>query len=221
MVKASLFLIILLTYLGLSKSYSLSTKNYPVLKGEEYFATALSFNAEEKLISLILKKQYQTGVFFKSFIQEYLFIKSYKEAKVITVQVPYPFFVKSAPHIGKSIYRISAYQQISTTVQEAGINFIGNPALGRWVGTSNGRQWHFFNAYSDFYKQNIPRSPLYNYKNYVKALHNESIGVPAAKGKIEELKKTPHSESTKQMVKEFFKNQFRFNLFHHKVKDNI
>ncbi len=215
MLKLSLFFIIFLSYLGLANSFAPSNTNFPLLKDSNYYQTAMKLQPNESSVSLILQDQYQTGVFFKTYIQRYLLIRSYKEAKVITVRTSNKFYTECQNKIGLSLFRITAYHQVSLTPLPAGFNFIGNPTLGKWNRSHSGdKRWIFYAAYQDFYKNHLPqKSKIYNFSSYTKVLLNSTVASTFKYGKSNHAQPEIIPQTFYTYFQTVLKQQFQLTLF--------
>lgn len=218
MLKISLFFIIFLAYLGLAKTFSPDSRNFPLVKGVHYYQSAIDIPNRDEPLSLILKRQYKTGVFFKTYLQEYLLIRSYKQTKTLTVRTTKSYFNQCTNKIGLSLFRISTYHRTSLIPSPAGFNFIGNPTLGRWKRDESGeKKWYFYTAYQNFYKKNLPiGSKLYHFAYYKKVLlattSSQSFYL-FIKPLVTQTKDTTQKYKIKTFLKHFFKQQLSLTLF--------
>jgi hypothetical protein len=172
--------------------------------------------SNNELFSLILLKQYKTGVFFNTYLQEYRLIRSYKEAKTIIFRTTKKYFEKCKNKTGLSLFRISSYKRVSLIPLPAGFNFIGNPTLGRWKKIQNGdKKWSFYTAYKKFYSKNLPKSSkLYQFSFYKKILLATTS--PQAKSffqKKENKHNKPTANPKANNLKQFLQKYFQLTLF--------
>lgn len=147
--KISLYLFLVLVYLGLSKSFSPQEQSVPYIADEH--ALAQQFTGAP--LSLILLDSFQTGFLIHTYFHRYKAIYVFKESEEFIVRTSESFWRKNLPHQGLSLLRredVEPYA-VTTTPVPAGSLFIGNPFYGTWESQSDGsRYWVFHNAYRSF-----------------------------------------------------------------------
>jgi hypothetical protein len=146
--KISLYLFLILAYLGLSKSFSPAEQSTPYIQDEH----ALTQFFTEAPICLILTESFQTGFLIHTYYHRYLAVYIFKEPQEIMVRTSEPFWRKNIPHLGLSLLRRSDTDPFveSTVPAPPGAFFLGNPAYGSWESIAGQQKvWSFHNAYKN------------------------------------------------------------------------
>lgn len=146
--RLSLFILLVLIYLGLSKSFAPAERNTPYLVNDQVFASAFPGAP----LSVILTNRLQTGFLIKTHFLELRLVQGFKLPETILVRTSYDFWLKNADNIGMSLFRRDEKDgKTSTIPQPPGTIFLGDPSYGRWEQAPSGqREWHFYNAYKYF-----------------------------------------------------------------------
>lgn len=157
--KISLYILLILIFLGLSKSFSPKLKNIDFIKNKDMFQIVV----KDAPISLILKDSIEQGTFIKSYYQKYQIIHGFKpnDQKTVTFRTTKDFWEKNKKNIGMSLYRTEkAGAPGDTTPMPPGFLFIGDSAYGSWEKNKNGENvWIFQRSYGHFPK-------LFEWKNF-------------------------------------------------------
>lgn len=146
--KISVYILLILIYLGLSKSFSPSEKKAPYIPNERVFSSFF-YGAP---LSIILLDSFQTGFLIKTYFQKYKVVHGFKHPETIIVRTSYSFWQKNLPNIGMSIFRRGERQSTESRVpMPPGLLYIGDPAYGHWeVQDSGDKLWFFHRAYRHF-----------------------------------------------------------------------
>jgi len=157
--KISLYILLILIFLGFSKSFSPKLKNIDFIKNKDMFQVFVK-NAP---VSLILKESFERGTFIKSYYQKYQIIHGFKpnDQKTVTFRTTKSFWEKNKKYIGMSLYRAEKSDSPGdTTPMPPGFLFIGDSAYGSWEKNKNGEKvWIFQRSYAHFPK-------LFEWKNF-------------------------------------------------------
>ncbi len=143
--KLILYGILLLVYLGLSKSLS------PGEYGIRYI------NKKEDLIDLIpgqpvsaiLADMHSTGFLIKTYYQKYKIVYGFQSYEELIVRTSSKFSDSLRPYLGMSVFRRHADTgEVSYTPLPPGSIFIGDRNYGNWKVLKNGNKtWSFFRVY--------------------------------------------------------------------------
>lgn len=146
--KASVYILLILVFLGLSKSFSPSEHQTPYLANESVFPHYF-IGAP---LSVMLIDSFQTGFIIKTYFQRYKLIHGFAGPEYITVRTGQDFWQENLKNLGMSLFRRSEGDDLgSTTPAPPGTLFIGDPAYGTWVYEKSGnRIWKFHRAYRHF-----------------------------------------------------------------------
>ena len=157
MSKISIYLLLILFYLGVSKSLS-PTRNHTIFIKDKY---ALSNLFPGKPLTIILLDVKEVGLFMKTYLQKFLIIEGFEDSTEVTVRTPKEFYEESKKYVGLSILRRGEQsKQTSFTPMPPGVLFMGDPSYGFWKTSKSGeKKWHYYRAY-----QNLPR--LFAYGDY-------------------------------------------------------
>lgn len=146
--KISLYFLLILIYLGLSKSFAPSEQGTPYIANEH----ALQHSFPDAPVSVILTDSFKTGFIIHTYFQRYKVIHVFKPAEDIYVRTSEKFWTKHLDHVGMSILRRGEKNSNpNSTPLPPGFLFIGDPAYGSWEYHDSGQKvWQFHNAYKGF-----------------------------------------------------------------------
>lgn len=146
--RLSLFTLLVLVYLGLSKSFAPAERSTPYLVNDQVFA---SFFVGAP-ISVILTDRLQTGFLIKTYFLELRIVQGFKLPETLLVRTSYDFWKNNEKNLGMSIFRRDEKDARTSTIpQPPGAIFLGDPSYGSWeLAPSGDREWHFYNAYKYF-----------------------------------------------------------------------
>lgn len=152
--KFAAYILMILIYLGVSRSFSLTEKGLIYIKNERVLTNFFSGAP----LSIILVNETQTGFFIKTYYQKYKVIYGFQQPYHITVRTTRAFWQSNLKNIGMSLFR--RYEknfEESTIPMPPGFLFLGNRAYGRWVSHKSGSKvWRFHKAYRDYQGLNFP-----------------------------------------------------------------
>jgi len=142
--KLIIYIVLVLVYLGLSKSLSPSE-----------FGVNYVFNQESlsKLIgagpaSVILTDTHSTGFIIKTYYHKYKVVYGFQSYEEIIVRTSSQFSTKHKNHIGLSIFRRFEDNKIDITPLPPGSIFIGDRNFGSWKKNRLGsKTWTFYRVY--------------------------------------------------------------------------
>ena len=150
MSKVLVYLLLILFYLGVSKSLNPSRNNTLFIKDK--YALANYFNS--KPMSVILIDVKEVGLFMKTYLQKFLIIEGFDDSMEIVVKTPKKYFLENKKYIGLSVLRRSEQSNYpSFTPMPPGILFMGDPSYGYWRRSKAGiKKWYFYRAYKQLPK---------------------------------------------------------------------
>lgn len=145
----SIYTLLVLVFLGLSKSFSKAERSTPFIKNERDFASIFT----DSPISVIFYDSMQAGLIIKTNFHRYRVVHAFKKPMLTTVRVSDSFYEKTKPYLGLTLFsRDDDAGEISVTPLPPGGLFIGNTAYGHWhMDDSGERIWEFHRAYRHFY----------------------------------------------------------------------
>lgn len=148
--KFSLYILLVLLFLGLSKSFSPSEQKIPSVLGELYFENFF-IGAP---ISVVLTDSFQTGFLIKTYFQKYKIIHGFKPSEVVIVKTSQTFWEKNLKNVGMSLFRRSERDGHTSTIpMPPGALYLGDPAYGSFeAGPSGVERWTFYRGYRHFPK---------------------------------------------------------------------
>lgn len=146
--KISLYIFLILIFLGLSKSFSPSVIKTYHMKDVNVFADDL----KEENFSIFLLDTLRTGFMIKTYFLKLKIIHGFKPAEYYTVRTTKKLFYHYKTYLGMSLYRIGEKSQSqNSTPMPPGTLFVGNPAYGHWKNHDSGQRfWQFHRAYQRF-----------------------------------------------------------------------
>ena len=151
----SLYILVIFSFLGLSKSFSLHEKKNSFVKNKQ----SLSRLLKGKPLSVISVDSFKTGLMIKSYYLKVIVIfpshryllRSYVETRIIRVSKQY--YGENIGHIGMSIFRRSDKKNVgeSSIPMPPGSLYIGDTSYGKWVEHASGKKiWTFHKDYEHF-----------------------------------------------------------------------
>lgn len=142
--KALVYIALLLTYLGLSKSLSPSEFGISYVFNEE----SLSKLVSGAPVSVILVDTHSTGFIIKTYYQKFKVVYGFQTYDELIVRTSRNFTARHANNIGMSIFRRNEELEESFTPLPPGSVFIGDRDFGRWRDSAQyGKVWQFYRAY--------------------------------------------------------------------------
>jgi len=144
----SLYILLVLIFLGLSKSFSLSEKGTKFISNEHIYA----HHFEGSPLSLILLDTFETGFLIKTYFHKYKIVHGFRPSKIKIFRVSASYYKKSNRYLGMSLFRREELEQIVDTLPlPPGALYIGDRSYGRWQQDDSGlKKWKFYRAYRDF-----------------------------------------------------------------------
>lgn len=141
--KIIVYCLLVLTYLGLSKTLSPSEFGISYVNSN----TSLSELVTGTPVSVILTDIHSTGFLIKTYYHKYRIVYGFQTYDELIVRVSRTFNEEMEKYVGLSVMRRTEGSQ-SFTPLPPGTVFIGNKNFGRWVKDGSGdRIWKFFRVY--------------------------------------------------------------------------
>jgi len=149
--KASLYIFLILIFLGLSKSFSPSIQGVIYINDEKDYPNIF----HERPVSLILLDSFETGFLIKTYLQKYQIVHGFKPTEQILTKTSKKYWKRSKGFIGMSLFRRNEVEGKESLIpMPPGILFVGDPSFGLWKNEDSGQKiWKFHNAYKDFPKK--------------------------------------------------------------------
>ena len=143
--KLIIYGILLLTYLGLSKSLSPNEFGIKYVNSDQ----SLSDLIPGSPVSVILTDIHSTGFIIKTYYHKYKVVFGFQSYEELIVRTSRIFTEKYKSYIGMSVFRrYKVDQQESFTPLPPGSIFIGDKNFGNWdFKDSNNKEWKFFRVY--------------------------------------------------------------------------
>lgn len=141
--KIIVYILLVLAYLGLSKSLS------PSELGVNYIFNEQSL---EKLIgngpvSVVLTDVHSTGFIIKTYYHKYKIIYGFQSYDELITRTSSLFKKKHEEHIGLSIFRRYEDGKVDHTPLPPGSIFIGDKNFGNWKNKNGTKTWSFYRVY--------------------------------------------------------------------------
>jgi len=148
--KFSLYVLLILLFLGLSKSFSPLSQKTRYIPGTE----TLSSLKSGAPLTIILVDSFEAGFLIKTYYFKLKVIHAFKSSEELTVRVSPTFWNKSKDYVGMSLFRRSEREnEESTLALPAGSLFLGDRAFGKWIYKDSGEKvWRFHKVYRHFPK---------------------------------------------------------------------
>lgn len=148
--KLSLYTLLILLFLGLSKSFSPSEQKTPFIQNEKvlghYFVGAP--------LSVVLTETFQIGFLIKTYFIRLKVVHGFKSPEEVIVRTSKDYWEASQKHLGMSLFRRNENKQEESTVPlPPGALYVGNLSFGRWTYANSGdRVWKFHKPYQHYSK---------------------------------------------------------------------
>jgi len=147
--KFSIYILLVLVFLGLSKSFSPSEQRILYVENEHVYSTFF----KGAPIEVILTDYFKAGFLIKTYFHRYKIVHGFKNPDFVTVRVSKKFWNKNKHHIGMSLFRRREIDNAESTIPlPPGSLFVGDPSFGYWEenGKSSKHFWIFHRAYKHF-----------------------------------------------------------------------
>lgn len=139
-----IYIILLLVYLGLSKSLSPSEYGINYVFNEESLSKLVGAGP----VSVILTDIHSTGFIIKTYYHKYKVVYGFQSYEEIIARTSSQFSEQNKKHIGLSIFRRFEDDKIESTPLPPGSIFVGDRSFGLWEKNRLGnKSWKFFKAY--------------------------------------------------------------------------
>lgn len=213
--------IILLTYLGLSKSLS------PSEFGIKYINTTqgLSELIPGAPVSVILTDIHSTGFLIKTYYHKYKVVYGFQSYEELIVRTSRGYTEKQKEFLGMSIFRrYKTDNKEDITPLPPGSIFIGDKNFGRWEKTSTtNKVWKFFRVYRQLpkylgWENFVPTLKIHNnlkiYQNQQKPFFgsNDEFGLNGSITKKAFPKYFERQKPKKHNLNNIIKNYFKENF---------
>ena len=142
-----IYLLIIFTYLGISKSFY-PNKQVTISIPNKYAISSVFKNAP---LSIILTDMDEVGLVMKTYLMKYLLISGYQEPISVTIKNNKKFWDESKKYIGMSIFRRKEKGNVASTIpMPPGFHFIGDSSYGYWKINKKTKQkeWIFYRSSS-------------------------------------------------------------------------
>lgn len=145
--KFSLYVLLILLYLGISKSFSPFEKKTIFISNANAYTNIFHGSP----LSIILESEFSTGAMIKTYHHRYQVIHAFKAPQKINVRVSRDFYLENSNNIGMSLFRRYENGEYSTVPMPPGSIYIGSPAYGTWRTSNSGEKvWRFHRTYKNF-----------------------------------------------------------------------
>ena len=146
--KISIYVLLILIYLGVSKSFSPFETRTPFIANEKVFDGFFSGAP----LSVILLDSSSSGFLIKTYHHHYKLVYAFRPPERLTVRVSKDFWNQNIDNHGLSIFRRKDNSGGSSTIpMPPGMLFLGDPSYGNWETSDSGqRVWKFHRTYRTF-----------------------------------------------------------------------
>lgn len=146
--KISLYTLLILIFLGLSKSLSPSAQKAIYIQNEKVYSGLF----QGAPLSLILVDMFQAGFLIKTYYMKFKIVHGFKQSETIITRTSKKYWTANKDKIGMSLFRrYERDNRESVVPMPPGTLYIGDPAFGGWKFRNSGkREWYFHRAYRHF-----------------------------------------------------------------------
>lgn len=148
--KIVLYLVVILLYLGLSKSFSPSEFGINYVLNNQSLAKMVPGAP----VTVILSDMHSTGFLIKTYYHKYKIVYGFQSVDELIVRTSGKFMQTHKNHLGMSIFRrLENERQEEYTALPPGSLFVGDRSFGEWILDDSGDKiWRFYRPY-----RNIPQ----------------------------------------------------------------
>ena len=148
--RVSVYIFLVLLFLGLSTSSRTSNQEIPYIASEQ----AISQIVHGAPVTVILVDIFQAGFLIKTYYHKYSVVQPYKQPETMIVRTSSQFWRANQNNLGMALFsRDEKNNDESFIPAPPGMLFIGNPSYGNWVLQNSGeREWIFHHIYKHFYR---------------------------------------------------------------------
>lgn len=141
----SIYILLILIFLGLSKSFSPSENRNKFVQNE----LVISGEFKGAPLSIQYIDEMKAGFLIKTYYLKLKVIHLYSSPEIIVVRTSREFYEKIRPYRGMSIFRRQERTlKEFTTPMPPGTLYVGDPSYGHWNYEKSGRKtWSFHRAY--------------------------------------------------------------------------
>lgn len=143
--RVAIYILLVIFYLGLAKSFS------PTEFGVSYISAKedLSLLTNDAPVTIILVDMHSTGFMIKTHYHKYRIVYAYRGSDEIVVRASKKFTAENKSNIGMSIFRRNGRDMVDNyTPLPPGSIFVGDTAFGRWKNSNSGvKYWRFYKPY--------------------------------------------------------------------------
>ena len=146
-----IYLLVIFTYLGISKSFY-PNKQITISVPNKAAIPSIFTSAP---ISIILIDMDEVGLIMKTYLMKYLIVSGYQDPVSVTIKTNKNFWDESKSFIGMSIFRRKDNQDdFSNVPMPPGFHFIGDSSYGYWKinKLTKKKEWFFYRSYSKLKK---------------------------------------------------------------------
>ena len=145
--QISLYVLLILIFLGLSKSFAPAEKKSIFIPHKEY----LSIHYQGSPLSVILLDSFETGFLIKTYYQRYKIFHGFKSPEIVTVRASKDFWMHTKKFQGMSLFRRAEKNSEESFVpMPPGFLYVGDPSFGRFIEKNGTRLWKFHRAYKHY-----------------------------------------------------------------------
>ena len=156
--KLVMHIFLILVYVGFSKSFSPTETDSIFIKNDKVFTSIFP----KKPIAVILVKQFESGIFIKTYSQVYKIYDGGHQVKNKIVRVSKEFYLANQQNLGMAIYQHSDFFPPIVLPLPPGSMFIDDSTYGEWVKHEHQHRWvfkrNFQNLIKDFGLENFSLS---------------------------------------------------------------
>lgn len=146
--KIVLYIIVILLYLGLAKSFSPSEFGINYVLNNQSLAKMVKGGP----VTVILSDMHSTGFLIKTYYHKYKVVYGFQSVEELIVRTSGKFMERHRNHLGMSIFRRLENDQEEFVALPPGSLFIGDRSFGEWILDNSGEKvWRFYRPY-----RNIP-----------------------------------------------------------------
>jgi hypothetical protein len=145
----SVYIVLVLVFLGLSKSFNISSKGTEYLYNENGYSGFFPGSP----LSVILAERFETGFLIKTYYHRYLLIEGVNTPKYVTVRTSPNHYNAYEKYVGLSVFRRTdrSFEEDKTPLPPGSL-YLGNPAYGSWKRNrkTGDKKWEFHRAYKNY-----------------------------------------------------------------------
>ncbi len=180
MTKISIYILLILIYLGLAKSFYPQEESIEVINDARDLAALI----HESPATAVLIDQFTTGFIIPTYFQKYMVVSLYRPSYILTVRTNHRWWESQKDYLGMSIFtRVNNFTPELFLPTPPGAAFLDDPTMGEWYDENHEDRWRFHRPYRELlpellgWDNFVPNRTFYNLAQLHQEQHKVFYGL--------------------------------------------